>query len=188
MSNKLVIGYEAYTRQRVKKWKALSPTDVIYELGMRTDREGVQVPITMNDLKLFVQEEAGDEVEGDVSCDSTFMLEKILESGEALRASFHWVPDDKTIYLFIDNAREHGTNDATAGYTGILWNKFKVEVVWQVPQSPETNMLDLGIWMSIQAAMTRVHYKRRCSHDALARSVVDAWNKYLSPDAFKNVF
>ncbi len=49
-------------------------------------------------------------------------------------------------------------------------------------------MLDLGIWMSIHAAVTRVHHKRWCHHNALARSVVDAWNKYLSPDAFKKVF
>ncbi len=48
-----------------------------------------------------------------------------------------------------DNAEGHGTNDATARYTSILWNEFKVEMVWQVPRSPETNMLDLGIWMSI---------------------------------------
>lgn len=48
-------------------------------------------------------------------------------------------------------------------------------------------MLDLGVWMSIQAAVTRVHHMRRCHHDALAQSVEDAWNHYLSPDAFKNV-
>jgi hypothetical protein len=28
---------------------------------------------------------------------------------------------------------------------------------------------------------------RRCHHDALAQSVEDAWNSYLSPQAFKNV-
>ena len=48
-------------------------------------------------------------------------------------------------------------------------------------------MLDLGIWMSIQAAVTRVHHKRQYHPDALAQSVQDAWNNYLSPDAFKNV-
>ncbi len=116
------------------------------------------------------------------------MLEKIPEIGEAWRAAFHWVPRDETIYLFMDNAGGHGTNDATAQYTRILWNKFKVEVVGQVPRSPGTNLLDLDIWMSIQAAVTRVHHKRRCHHDALARSVVDAWNNYLSPDAFRNMF
>ncbi len=95
---------------------------------------------------------------------------------------------NRLIYLFMDNAGGHGTNDATAQYTGILWNELKAEVVQQVPRSPETNMLDLCMLMSIQAAVTRVHYRQRCHHNALTRSVVDARNNYLSPDAFKNVF
>ncbi|KAG7357475.1 hypothetical protein IV203_002163 [Nitzschia inconspicua] len=53
--------------------------------------------------------------------------------------------------------------------------------------SPETNMLHLGIWMSIQAVVTRVHRRRGSHPDALARSVEDAWNNYLSPSAFQNV-
>lgn len=41
--------------------------------------------------------------------------------------------------------------------------------------------------MSIQAAVTRVHHERRCHPVTLATSVQDAWDKYLSPNAFKNV-
>ncbi|KAG7371569.1 hypothetical protein IV203_020139 [Nitzschia inconspicua] len=48
-------------------------------------------------------------------------------------------------------------------------------------------MLDLGNWMSIQAVVTRVHHRRGSHPDALARSVEDAWNIYLSPSAFQNV-
>lgn len=49
------------------------------------------------------------------------------------------------------------------------------------------NMLDLGIWINMQCAVTRVHHLHRCQHeDALAKSVEDAWNGYLSPQAFKN--
>ncbi len=39
---------------------------MIGKLGVRTNKDGIQVPITINDLKLFVQQEAGDEVEEDV--------------------------------------------------------------------------------------------------------------------------
>ncbi len=49
---------------------------------MRTDRASIQFPITMNDLKLIVQKEAVEEVDKDVRCDSTFLLEKIPEIGE----------------------------------------------------------------------------------------------------------
>jgi hypothetical protein len=41
-------------------------------------------------------------------------------------------------------------------------------------------MLDLGVWMSLQSA------GRRCHHDALAKSVEDAWNGYMSQEAFHN--
>ena len=49
-------------------------------------------------------------------------------------------------------------------------------------------MLDLGIWMSIQSAVQRVHFMRRCHHDALAQSVEDAWASELSIRAFQNVW
>ena len=61
------------------------------------------------------------------------------------------------------------------------------DFAWQVPRSPETNMMDLGVWMSIQAAVTRVHHNRRCHVDASATSIEDAWTGCLSEKAFKNV-
>ena len=39
-----------------------------------------------------------------------------------------------------------------------------------------------------QCVVERTHRGRRCNHDALAKSVMDAWNQYLSQDAFKNVY
>jgi DNA-binding protein Fis len=141
----------------------------------------------LKDLDLFVQQSAGDEVEENISCDSEFMMRIMPEVGRALRAAYHWLPMNETIYLVMDNAGGHGSNEATAQYTQLLWTDFKVQVVWQVPRSPETNMLDLGIWMSVQAAVSRVHHKRQYHPDALAQSVKDAWDNYLSPNAFKNV-
>jgi hypothetical protein len=187
VSDRLVMGFHSFGQDGKKKWKGLATTTVVDEVGMRTNSVGEQVEVSMNDLELAVQQSAGDEVDEDCSCDSTFMLEKAPRIGSALRAAFHWLNDDETIYLFMDNAGGHGTHEAIAQYTDMLWNQFRVEIVWQVPRSPETNMLDLGVWMSVQAAVTRAHHMRRCHHDALARSVEDAWNSYLSPDAFKNV-
>jgi hypothetical protein len=81
----------------------------------------------------------------------------------------------------------HGTNDAKLQYINLL-KAFNVEVIWQVPRSPETNMLDLGVWMSIQCSVMNVHYGRKCHHDALAKSVEEAWDGYLSQKAFSNVY
>ena len=52
------MGYDMYSGRGCKKWKTLSPTDVINELGMRTNKDGVQVPMTTDNLKLLVQQEA----------------------------------------------------------------------------------------------------------------------------------
>lgn len=85
-----------------------------------------------------------------------------------------------------DNAGGHGTNDAKEEYTRILGD-FNIEIIWQVPQFPETNMLDLGVWMSIQSVVMRTHFMRRCHHDALAKSVMDAWGNYLNIMAFTHI-
>ena len=42
--------------------------------------------------------------------------------------------------------------------------------------------------MSIQNAVERTHRGRRCAHDALAKSVEDSWQSYLSTMAFSNVY
>jgi len=158
VSDRLEIGYETFTTGGNKKWKELQPDDILDELGMRTMNDGVQDAITLDDLELFVQCQQGDEVDDDVICDSKFMLTKIRTIGEALRAAFHWIPANEKIYLVMDNTGGHGTDIAIAQYTAILANDHNVEVVWQVPRSPETNMLDLGVWMSVQAAVMRVHH------------------------------
>ena len=81
----------------------------------------------------------------------------------------------------MDNARGHGTNDAKTIYTEAL-KEFNIQIIWQVPRSPETNMLDLGIWMSIQAKMEKMYQIKLCYHDALAKIVEIAWGSYLDLD------
>jgi hypothetical protein len=154
---------------------------------MKTQSLQVIVERHTDHLELFVHMRVGDEVDEDTSCDSAFMLECMPRVGAALCEQFHWVPPNETVYLCMDNAGGHGTNDAKQQYINLL-KAFKIEVIWQVSRSPETNMLDLGVWMSIESAVMKVHYGRRCHHDALAKSVEDAWNGYLSQEAFSNVY
>jgi hypothetical protein len=121
----------------------------------------------------------GDEVNEDTTCDSKFMLECMPRVGAALCEQFHWVPPNETVYICMDNAGGHGTNDAKQQYINLL-KEFNIEVIWQVPRSPETNMLDLGVWMSIQYAVMKVHYGRRCHHDALDHNRTKP-NKTMAP-------
>ena len=76
----------------------------------------------------------------------------------------------------MDNAGGHGTSDAIQTYTTHLLTEYNIKIIWQIPQSPYTNVLDLGIWMSLQARVERRHFLRRCTTDALVSSVMDVWN------------
>ncbi len=79
---------------------------------------GIQVPKTMNDLKLFVPQEAG----GWRGCNLQFYfyLGRFQILGRHCMPPFHWVPRDETISLFLVNVGGHGTNDATVRYTHSL--------------------------------------------------------------------
>jgi hypothetical protein len=57
----------------------------------------------------------------------------------------------------MDNAGGHGKNDVKGDYVSKLEDEFNIEVVWQVACSPETNMLDLGAWMSIHVSMLNTY-------------------------------
>ena len=114
------------------------------------------------------------------------MLKTIPEIGEAVRSAYHWLEDSEPIYIIMDNAGGHGTDDAKQQYTESL-AAYNIGIIWQVPRSPETNMLDLGIWMSIQSAVERAQRGQRCHHATLAKSVENAWTTYLQEESFKRV-
>ena len=49
-------------------------------------------------------------------------------------------------------------------------------ILWQVPRSPYTNILDFRYWMSLQSVVEREHYGKRCTTSSLVRSVERVWN------------
>lgn len=187
VTSRLQLSYDTFTVGGKKKRKKLEPGQRLDTLGVRTLENGEQVAIGLQDLELDVVLQAGDLVEQDCSCDSDFMLETMPMVGQSLREKFHWVDLADPIYLVMDNAGGHGTIEAKEHYIEAL-RAFNVIVIWQVPRSPETNILDLGVWMSIQTSVQRVHRGRRCQHSALAKSVEDAWESYLNEKAFMNVW
>jgi hypothetical protein len=85
VSDRLVMGSHSFGQDGKIRWKGLATTTVLDKVGMRTNSVGEQVEVLMNDLELAVQQSAGDEVDEDCSCDSTFMLEKAPRIRSALR-------------------------------------------------------------------------------------------------------
>lgn len=117
------------------------------------------------------------EVFKDITCDSDYMNVVMPKVAAAIRQKMSpWIPADQIIYLVMDNAGGHGTEDTIWDYT-LLLSQYKIEVVQQIPRSPETNLLDLGIWMSIQSAVEREHQFKCHEANALASSVERAWSK-----------
>ena len=94
---------------------------------------------------------------------------------------------DVPIFLYLDNAGGHGTDDCVAEYVKTLKDDWNVICVHQRPRSPATNMLDLGIWMAIQSVVEKLHFGCMKENNALARTVDKAWEE-LEPVKLTNVF
>jgi hypothetical protein len=178
--DRLVVRYDEYTStgtKKIKRVKAGEYEGALLDVSMM-DKDGVLRLLTLDDVKLYVEIEAGTSYQADVTCDSAFMLQSTREIGENIRAKFHWVPMDTPITLFMDNAGGHGTDEAKNEYIRILHEEFNVSVEWQVPNSPETNLLDLGGWVTIQSLVEWLHRQRLMNADVLAGTVLEAWDAF----------
>jgi len=172
-----------YKHRAIKADEVLSSVQRC-KFGCQNEKENVQLA----DIKLAVRCKEGDKVTKDASCDSKWMLDTMGEVGVSIRDAFHWIPATQTIYLIMDNAGGHGTDKAVENYTKELFDEFNIKVVQQVPRSPETNVLDLGVWMSLQSSVEKEHHGKKCDADALDSTVMRVWDAVASVDAFQNVF
>jgi hypothetical protein len=98
-----------------------------------------------------------------------------------------WVPQDETIYLVMDNAGGHGTEEAIGEYTRRMQREFNIEIIFQSSRSPEVNALDLGLWMSIQSWVEKQQFHKTTTADALAASVKEVW-QHLPSSTLTKVF
>ena len=189
ISDRLEFHYVSHSNGAVRKSKnvKLKGTD-LFTGHKSTDVRGYMTDVGLQDLHLGVRFKAGDEVVEDVTCDSDYMLRIMPKVGKAIREAYFWVGKDDKIYLVLDSAGGHGTNEAIAKYKADLERDYKIILVHQIPQSPDTNALDLGIWMSLQSAVEKVHRLRRGDPEALHQSVIKVWDKVASEEAFVKVF
>ena len=53
-----------------------------------------------------------------------------------------------------------------------------IDLVCQTPNSPEFNVLDVGVWMSIQSRVDKLHRSLREDPEVLYKTVCKAWDDY----------
>jgi hypothetical protein len=88
--------------------------------------------------------------------------------------------------VVMDNVGGHGTIEAWREFTQELKVGYNVEIIRQIPWSPETNILDLGVWCSLQSAVEKVHRNLTTSClAALQLSVERAWIAFNSEKILK---
>lgn len=107
------------------------------------------------------------------------MMNNLDDVGQQIRNKFAWVSPIEEIDLVMDNAGGHGTKEVKAAYVTMLKQRHNIRVVWQTPQSPEMNLLDLGIWCSLQS-MVELEHRKKCksNRNALARTIEDVWTRF----------
>ena len=67
-----------------------------------------------------------------------------------------------------------------------MWRN--VIIIHQRPRMPESNMLDLGVWMHLQHHLVKLtHIRKRCTLKALWESMANAWGT-ISQQALTNVY
>jgi len=150
-------------------------------IGKRTrridaDPDVPPIALTILDITMKVRVNVGDVIETEDTCDSEYMMGAMDRVGQSARKKYYWVPLDKFIFMVMDNAGGHGTKETVQLYTEMLKTKYNIIIIHQVPRSPYTNLLDLGVWCSLQAAVEKEHYMKRTDVHALQNSVMSAWD------------
>eukprot|EP00984_Skeletonema_dohrnii_P035533 scaffold35421_cov266-Skeletonema_dohrnii-CCMP3373.AAC.1 len=182
ISNRIVLRHQIrFLTDEGKKHKAT------FEIEDEDPVPSLEDLQAFHEYSLRVRYVKGDKRVVDINCDSKFMLEKMPEVGQAIRDNYDWVPWETPIHLVLDNAGGHGTEEAIAEYTRILEEDYNVICHHQCPRSPETNMLDLGVWMALQNVVERLHFRQRHEVNALCRTVDQAWEA-LDPVKLENVY
>ena len=176
ISSNLCLSYYTHSKngkhtKSIRRIKENETNEFVLKGRTYIDQRGNEKKLTLEDLTLHVVTDAGSEYEKDITCDSEFMMNSIDEIGIAIRDSFHWVPRDVPIYLYMDNAGGHGTDDIKKEYVSILKRSYNIIVEWQIANSPETNLLDLGCWVTMQSMVEKMHKFKCMESNVLARSV-----------------
>ena len=116
------------------------------------------------------------------------MLNVMDEVGTCTRFAFHWVPQTEKCWLVMDNVGGHGTKEPNEEYVRHIKDKHNITILFKIPRSLYTNVLDLGAWCGLQAAVEKRHFMWRCEVNALVKSVFDTWSEGKLDRIILNLF
>ena len=186
----LKLSYKEWPNGRkTAKWHRLGFGDgKLLENRTITNQNGIKRQLELTDLSLYVFRKAGTMVETDITCNSEFMLRCMDKIGQSIRTKMHFVDKDHPIYLYMDNAGGHGMNATKEAYEKMLKDNYNIIITWQCPRSPETNLLDLGIWMSLQSVVEKLHKHRRVKENVLAKTVLDSFDTMETYVKYSNIW
>ena len=89
----------------------------------------------------------------------------------------------------MDNAGGHGTNATTQAYEEILKDNYNIIITWQCcPCSPETNLKNLGILMSLQSVVEKLHKNLQVKENVLAKTILDSFIAMESYVKYSNIW
>eukprot|EP00547_Thalassionema_nitzschioides_P004510 CAMPEP_0194204560 /NCGR_PEP_ID=MMETSP0156-20130528/4047_1 /TAXON_ID=33649 /ORGANISM="Thalassionema nitzschioides, Strain L26-B" /LENGTH=96 /DNA_ID=CAMNT_0038930605 /DNA_START=224 /DNA_END=511 /DNA_ORIENTATION=- len=94
----------------------------------------------IEDATVKVRMDVDYKVQKDYSCDSECMLSAMDRVGDGVRKAHSWVPMTSQIYLVMDNAGGHGTDEAVEECKNELKDKHDIEILYQIPRSPCCNL------------------------------------------------
>ena len=132
---------------------------------------GITRELTVDALDLFVCYKQGEEIVEDCPCDSVFMKMTMRTVANEICNYFFWVPLTTTIYLVMDKAGVHGTNETIEEYRNIMLKQYNIKLFHQIPNSSETNLLDPGVWCAMQSKVESLGYQNRQDPCVLAQAV-----------------
>jgi len=197
ISSRLVLTYRSYTRSlRTNRTNTTEKlfyfTDAqiklrqILDTDIITSQDEPTRKLQLKDLTVKVEYRQGDTIQEDTSCDSEYMKKTLLEKvGPAMRAHFLYLEEGRSLglppvklWLQMDNAGGHGSNEAIEYYTRKMLEDFNIVIEFQPPRSPELNLLDLGLWMSMQSRVEL--YLTRTERQSSPEAIWKACEKVFS--------
>ena len=78
-------------------------------------------------------------------------------------------------FLVMGNMGEHRLQEEMETYKNNLLLQYSVIIIFQVPQLPFINVVDLGVLMILQSVVEIIHFEKQSTKKVLVNNVISTW-------------